>query len=68
MELEPLHPEVSIVSSGLKDFHGDPADRIIVATAMVCGIPPFTSDPRILDWARATREVDAIAPDASSIE
>lgn len=50
VRLEPLHPEVSIESCRLEDFHGDPADRIIVATALVLGVPLVTADRRIIDW------------------
>lgn len=32
-------------------FHSDPADRIIVATAIVLGYPLITKDRRILDYS-----------------
>jgi PIN domain nuclease of toxin-antitoxin system len=32
-------------------FHGDPADRMLVATARACGVPLVTRDRRILDYA-----------------
>jgi PIN domain nuclease of toxin-antitoxin system len=32
-------------------FHGDPADRIIVATSIILGFPLITRDRRILDYA-----------------
>ncbi|MCC8416614.1 MAG: type II toxin-antitoxin system VapC family toxin [Rickettsia endosymbiont of Gnoriste bilineata] len=32
-------------------FHGDPADRIIVATTKVCGATLITRDNKILTWA-----------------
>jgi PIN domain nuclease of toxin-antitoxin system len=35
IELLPLSPEVSIESTHLENFHNDPADQIIVATARV---------------------------------
>ena len=50
VRLEPLHPEVSIESCRLEDFHGDPADRIIVATALVLGAPLITADRQIISW------------------
>ena len=31
-------------------FHKDPADRIIVATAMTMGVPVMSSDARILEY------------------
>ena len=33
VELEPISPAICIASSRLLEFHGDPADRLIVATA-----------------------------------
>ena len=48
--LAPLTAEISITSCRLPDFHGDPADRIIVATAMVLGIPLITADEKIIGW------------------
>ena len=32
------------------DFHSDPADRIITATAMTMGLPLVTKDDKILDY------------------
>ena len=50
VRLEPIHPEISIESCRLPDFHGDPADRIIVATALVLGTPLITTDRAIAEW------------------
>jgi len=52
VELEPIHPAISIWSCRLEDFHGDPADRLIVATALVLGVPLITSDSKIIEWSR----------------
>jgi PIN domain nuclease of toxin-antitoxin system len=52
--LAPLLPEIAIASAWLEDFHGDPADRIIVATAQHVGATLVTADSKILDWAAAT--------------
>jgi len=52
VELEPIHPAISIQSCRLADFHGDPADRLIVATAMVLGVPLITADDKIIEWSR----------------
>lgn len=47
-----LGPELLIASSFLPDFdHGDPADRIIVATAREHGYRIVTRDKRILAYA-----------------
>ena len=45
----PLSGEVGIRAADLADFHRDPADRIIVATAMQ-GHQLVTEDRRILAW------------------
>jgi len=36
----------------LENFHGDPAGRLIVATAMVLGVTLITSDAKIIEWSR----------------
>jgi PIN domain nuclease of toxin-antitoxin system len=52
MDLQPLTPDIALRSSTLPDFHGDPADRILVATALHTGQALVTADQRILDWVR----------------
>jgi PIN domain nuclease of toxin-antitoxin system len=53
LTLAPLTPEIALDSSRLPgDFHGDPADRIIIATARRMGARLLTRDRRILDYAR----------------
>jgi PIN domain nuclease of toxin-antitoxin system len=58
--LAPLTAEVSLASCRLKDFHGDPADRIIVATAIVSGIPLITADERIIRWSECRTELRVV--------
>jgi len=41
--------------------HGDPADRIILATAMRLGLSLLTADRRILDWRGPVELIDARA-------
>ncbi len=41
---------IAIESAQLPDFHGDSADRIIVATAINSGATLCTADQKILDW------------------
>ena len=43
--------EVGIAAAGLEDLHGDPADRMIVATATLNGALLITADHRLLDWS-----------------
>lgn len=51
VNLSPLTPEISIESSFLPgEFHGDPADRIIVATARINNLIIFTRDRKILSY------------------
>ncbi|MBU0495196.1 MAG: type II toxin-antitoxin system VapC family toxin [Chloroflexi bacterium] len=46
-----LTPEIAIESTQLPgEFHRDPADQIIVATARVYDCPLVTSDERMLDY------------------
>lgn len=35
------------------DIHGDPADRLIIATARALGCPVLTADRKILDYSKA---------------
>jgi PIN domain nuclease of toxin-antitoxin system len=52
-EVEIVH-ELAIAAYDLPgDFHADPADRIIVATARLLDLAVVTSDRRILGWAAA---------------
>ena len=47
-----ITPEIAAESVSLMDdFHGDPADRIIVATAKCYGATLLTRDQKILSWA-----------------
>jgi PIN domain nuclease of toxin-antitoxin system len=48
-----LTPEVAISSSYLPhEFHGDPADRIIIATAQFYSASLLTADKDIIEYAR----------------
>ena len=53
IELEPLSPSICIASSRLAEFHGDPADRLILATALTLGLPLITADKKIIEWNKA---------------
>ena len=54
----PVDGDIAIRANGLQDFHADPADRIIVATALG-GHSLVTADDRILSWSGQVRRVDA---------
>ncbi len=46
-----LTPEIAVASTTLPgDFHRDPADQIIVATARLADCPLLTSDRAIVDY------------------
>lgn len=48
--LQPLTPGIALASTRLEDFHGDPVDRMLVATALTTGQPLVTADRKILEW------------------
>ena len=53
-----LDGETAIRAVQLTDFHADPADRLIVATALE-GHRLVTSDRRILEWSGRLSRLDA---------
>jgi len=53
----PLDPAIAVDSAELPAFHGDPADRMIVATARHLGAVLVTRDAKILDYASTTKSV-----------
>ena len=51
VQLAPLEPSIAMRSTKLPgDFHPDPADRIVVATALEYAIPIVTPDERIRSY------------------
>ena len=54
----PMDGEIGIRAATLPDFHADPADRLIVATALE-GHRLVTADRRILDWPGHVSRLDA---------
>lgn len=53
MNLLPLDPAIAWLSMNLSgEFHGDPADRMIVATALHLDLPLATVDEQIIDWGQ----------------
>ena len=52
IDLLPIEPAIALDSVRLPgDFHADPADRLIVATARYWRAPLLTADRAILDYA-----------------
>ena len=60
----PMDGEVAVESVLLMNsgFHRDPADQLIVATAMLGGMTLATMDSKIIDWANQTRLVPLADP------
>ena len=54
----PVDGEIAIRAGLLPDVHGDPADRIVMATALE-GHRLVTADQRILDWPGTLSTLDA---------
>jgi PIN domain nuclease of toxin-antitoxin system len=53
VRLAELTPEIAVDSARLSaDVHGDPADRILIATARRAGATLVTRDPKIVDYGR----------------
>jgi PIN domain nuclease of toxin-antitoxin system len=53
ISLVPLTPEIALESSNLPgNLHGDPADRIIVATARARNATLLTKDHRLIEYSR----------------
>ena len=55
----PLTGEIGILAAELEGLPGDPADRIITATALLRGQTLLTSDQRILAWQEDLARHDA---------
>jgi PIN domain nuclease of toxin-antitoxin system len=51
VQLLDLTPQIAITSTQLVNFHRDPADQIITATAKVYNCPLVTMDTKILGYA-----------------
>ncbi|HVN06463.1 MAG TPA: type II toxin-antitoxin system VapC family toxin [Bryobacteraceae bacterium] len=53
LTLVPLTPEIAVESTRLPgEFHADPADRILVATARNIGAPLLTRDRALIAYGR----------------
>jgi PIN domain nuclease of toxin-antitoxin system len=61
LELEPISPAICIASCRLPEFHGDPADRLIVATALTLGLPLITADKKIIEWNQSQARLQILS-------
>lgn len=55
----PLRGATAIRAGQLPLFHGDPADRLIVATAIENAATLVTADEKILAWRQLPQTIDA---------
>lgn len=55
----PVAGDIGIAAVALEGLHRDPADRIIIATALVQGSTLVTADERILSWSGPLARQDA---------
>jgi PIN domain nuclease of toxin-antitoxin system len=53
-----LTPAIAVAAGQLNEFRGDPADRIIYATAATRQLPLITKDHRLRDFAAGARDVN----------
>jgi PIN domain nuclease of toxin-antitoxin system len=51
--------EIGLGAAELRDFHPDPADRLIVAAAMRRDAVLMSADARILEWQASLERMDA---------
>lgn len=59
LEEHPVDGEIGARAAAMDDLHGDPADRMIAATAVAMGATLVTADQRLLSWRDPLRRIDA---------
>ena len=64
LRIVPVTAEIAVRSAMLEttDFHGDPVDRLIAATAMAGDHALVTADRKIIEWADRTRLLTVVTP------
>lgn len=55
-----LTPGIAVAAAELADFHGDPADRFLYATARALNVPLLSKDRRLHGYADADRTVTVV--------
>lgn len=55
----PVTGKIGIKAAGFKQFHGDPADRLIAATALQNSLTLLTADEKLLGYELAIARMDA---------
>jgi PIN domain nuclease of toxin-antitoxin system len=59
-DIADLTPMIAVAAGELRDFDGDPADRIIYATAATRRLPLVTKDSRLGLRAKNERDVEVV--------
>lgn len=60
IELAELSPAVAVAAAELPEFHGDPADRFLYATARLHHVPLVTKDELLQRYAAQDRAVTVV--------
>ena len=60
LDVAELGVDAAVVAGQLDAFHGDPADRLIYASAATLGVPLITKDERIRWYASSRNDVDTV--------
>jgi PIN domain nuclease of toxin-antitoxin system len=61
IDFVPLDRQTLLLSSSLPgELHGDPADRMLIASAILRGCPLVTADRNIIDYARKANPLRAV--------
>ncbi len=55
----PINGKIGINSTNIENFHSDPADRLIVSTAILNDAVLITADGKILAWQGELKRIDA---------
>lgn len=59
-DIAELTPDIAVTAGEHQAFHGDPADRIIFATAAARQVPLITKDTRLHEHASHRRDVTVV--------
>lgn len=54
VELVELSPTAAVLAGSLPDFHGDPADRMLYATARTVRVPLLSKDRRLFGYGQTS--------------
>ncbi len=60
VELAALTPSIAVAAAELHDFHGDPADCFLYATARLLDVSLLSKDRRLRDYAEPDRTVSVL--------